>query len=247
MNCFERDCGNIREIYVPVNAAVETKVAEIRRNSIGIGRVVAEDCNRNAILCVGTGQPLQGVGDVEVKLVIAALMRSDQQRPDPKRGRLARTLKVQDGSPLDKGITQRKPRTVPSLATKIRFVRVAGVIRIEAVRKNRGLPQTARFGMPNLSDAGDRATTELPSCIQPLDGFGRSVFSRSGHHGTGARWSGEQNAGGGNGRSQQELPSRREEQEALFPKGSSFAATALRGSAGGGNLLAVASPSDDAT
>jgi len=125
------------------------------------------------------------------------------------------------------------------LATKIRFVRVAGVIRIEAVRKNSGLPQTALFGMPNLADAGDRATTEFLPCIQPLDGFDRSVFSRSGHHGTGARWSGEQNAGGGNGRSQQELPSRRVEQEALLPKGGGFTLCLAR--LGGGNLLAVAS------
>ena len=123
MNCFERDRGNINQVYVPVDAPVQTKVAEIRRNSIGIGGVVAEDRDRNATLCVCQRQSLQGFGDVEVKLVITALMRSDQQGPDPKRGRLARTLEVQDRSPLDKGITQRKPRTVPSLAAKIRLVR----------------------------------------------------------------------------------------------------------------------------
>ena len=172
---------------MPVDASVQTKVAEIRRNSIGIGGIIAEDRDRNPALGLCRRQLLEGFGDVEVKLVITALMRSDEQGADPERGRLPRTLEVQDRSPFHKRITQRKPRTVPSLATKIRLVGIARVIGVEAVGKDSGLPRACLFRLPNLADAADRAATEFPPRIHPPDACARPVFCRSGQDGGSGR------------------------------------------------------------
>lgn len=195
MHGFECESGHAHQIHVAVDTPVQAKIAEIRGDSLGIGRIVAADCNRNASIRVCKRQSLDRVGNVEVKLVVPALMRSHERGPDPKRGCLTGTLKVQDRSTFDKGISQREPRAVPSLSTKIWLVGIARIIRIEAVGKNGGLPQARLFGPPNLPDAADQAATKFPSFIQPLDAFDRPRFCRSRHHGRSVQWSREHSTG----------------------------------------------------
>lgn len=140
MNRLQRNRGGVNKVHVPVDTAVETKIAEIRRNPVGIRGVVTADCDPNVILCICKWQSLDGFGDVEVKLVITALVNSDEHGPDPQRGRLTRPLEVQNRSPFGKGITQCKLGTVPPLAAKIRIVGVARVVGVEAVGKDGGPP-----------------------------------------------------------------------------------------------------------
>ena len=99
-----------------------------------------ENRDGHAIQFVRVGQPLDGIRDVEGKLVIATFVRPDEHGSHPKRGGLTGALEVKDGSSIDKGIAQGKARAVPTLAAKIGLVRVAGIVGVEAVGQNGGLP-----------------------------------------------------------------------------------------------------------
>lgn len=191
MNCLKRNLGNIHQVHVPVDPPVQTKVAEIGRNSIGIGGVVAADSDGSAILSVGIRQSSERFGNVEVKFVVAAFMRSDQKGADPEGGRLTRTLEVQDRSPLGIGITHIKPRSVPSLSTKIRLVGVARVAGVEAMGKNGGLPRARLIRLPNIIDVADRAGMEFPPRVHSLDANWDFFIFGPWLHGRSTQWSGE--------------------------------------------------------
>ena len=167
MDCIERDRGKMNQVHVPIEASIEAEVAQVGRHTLKIGGVVAEHHEGDSLLFVGGRQLLDRLGNVDNKLVIAALMRPNEHRPDPYRGGLARALKVQQGASTGERIADSEPRPVPPLAAKVRLVGVARIVRIHAMRQISGLPQTNPFGSPNFVDAAHRALTELPARIQP--------------------------------------------------------------------------------
>ena len=133
MDGVERDGREIDEVDVTVEAAVEAEVAEVGGDAIEVGRVVAEDGNGDAGFGLGGSEAVEGVGDVEEELVVAALVGSDPLRADPERGGLAGPLEVEKGAASGEGIFDREVGAVPALSAEVGVVGIAGVGGIEAV------------------------------------------------------------------------------------------------------------------
>ena len=93
---------------MPVKPPIETKVAQIGRDSIEVRRVVTEDRDRYSRLFAGQSEWLDGIGYVKCELVISALVRANERRAYPKGCGLARALEVQNGSSIRKGIVHRE-------------------------------------------------------------------------------------------------------------------------------------------
>jgi hypothetical protein len=129
----ERDGREIDEADVAIEAAVEAEVAEVGGDAVEVGRVVAEDGDGDAGFGFGGSEVVEGVGDVEEELVVAALVGSNQLRADPERGGLAGPLEVEEGAAGGEGIFDREVGAVPALATEVGMVGIAGVGGIEAV------------------------------------------------------------------------------------------------------------------
>src|SRR5271157_3547183 len=151
-----------------IEPSIEAKIAEVGRDPVAIRRIVAKDRDGCPLLFFEQRRSLDGFGDVEGKFVVATFVRPDQGGSHPKRGGLARTLEMQDGSSIDERVAHGEPRTVPPLATKVRRVRVARIVSVETVGQSGGLPRAAVFRAPNIIDAADRALAELPAGIQPF-------------------------------------------------------------------------------
>jgi hypothetical protein len=72
-------------------------------------------------------------------------------------------VEVQDGAPTGKGVAHGKACTVPALTAKIRLVRIAGIVPVEAVGQDSGLPFGVVFRVPDFADSAERALTKLPA------------------------------------------------------------------------------------
>ena len=191
VNRIQRHSGKIDQVYMPVEAPIEAKVAEFGRNPFMIWSVVAADRDRHAIFCLCWRKSLDRFGDVESKLVITANVRCDKRRADPQRGRLPRALKVQYRPSIGKGIRQEQPRAVPPLAAEVGLGRIALVERVKTVRQLHRLPWATLRGTPNSLGA-DGAAMKLPTCVQPARVENRPVQWRDRFHGDGAKRSREQ-------------------------------------------------------
>src|SRR5512146_1152106 len=112
---------------MPVETAVEAKVAQVRRNPLLIGRVVTEDGQRYAFAMLHMWQLRNCIGNVAGKFVVSADVYSHMRVPNPKRSRLPRTLKMQQSPPAGIWIFHHDPSPIPALATKVRLFRVACV------------------------------------------------------------------------------------------------------------------------
>jgi len=83
--CLEGHGRDVNEIDVPVHTSVEAEVAQVGRDAVEVARVIAEHGNRDAFnflrlaLCLDRWRKmLDGVGDVEDKLVIPADVPADE-------------------------------------------------------------------------------------------------------------------------------------------------------------------------
>jgi hypothetical protein len=160
VNRVERESGELNQVYMTIEAAVEAEITQVRGHPLKIRRVVTNNRDRNASLLVGGGQPLDGVRDIEGELIVAAFVGANQGGSHPELGRLPGSLKVEDGSAIGKGVVDGDVRAVPPLATEIGLVRIACVVVVEAVRERGGLPQTVVLRVPDFGDATDSALTK---------------------------------------------------------------------------------------
>ena len=95
MDGVQRERREVHQIHMPVQPAVQAEVAQVRGHAVLVRRVVAQHGDRHAALRLRWPAVADGLGDVEDKFVIAALVGPNQFGPHPQRGRLAGTLEVQ--------------------------------------------------------------------------------------------------------------------------------------------------------
>ena len=99
MDCLQGDGGKINQIHMPVESAVETKIAQVGRNTFAVRRVIAEHSDRHASGSLSWRQLRNGIGNVECELIVAPLMIAEERRTDPNSGGLASALEVQNCAP----------------------------------------------------------------------------------------------------------------------------------------------------
>lgn len=132
MNAVHGNVRNIDEIHMPVEAAIETEVAEVRRYPVQIRRVVTEYRYLNFLAGLTAGV-LNCASNVERELVVSSDVTANADRSNPHRGGLASALKMEQGSSLREGVLDWDLDAVPPGATIIRLVRIACVHGVEAM------------------------------------------------------------------------------------------------------------------
>jgi hypothetical protein len=206
VDSVEREGREVDQIDVAIEAAVEAEVAEVGGNAIEVGGVVTENRDGDGLVCFGGWEILDGVGDVEDELVVAAFVGADERGTDPEGGGLACALEVEEGASLGEGVGEGEVGAVPALSAEVGVVGVAGVAGVEAVGEGGGLPLVVFFSAPDLPDSVGRAFAELPAEVETAGGDGGSALE-SRLHRDGAEGWGEQGAGGRHGGGQEKLPS----------------------------------------
>src|SRR5206468_4371334 len=100
----------------------------------------------------------------------------------PDRGRLAGALEVQQGPPVAEWIIDLKSSAIPTLSPEVGLVRIARVVRVDAVGQGHQSPLVVLLGAPRLPDSSRRTGSELPAGIQPAALHVRTI-RRLGHRG----------------------------------------------------------------
>jgi hypothetical protein len=183
---------NVDKFDVPVEAAVEREVAEVRRHGVHAARVVAEHGQRRAAF---GGRGLgEGVGDVDHPLVVASLVLGDLRLAEVDGGDLAGAPEVQQRAALGIRIPGLNPGAIPALAAVVGGLGVAGIVGVETVRHGDGVEDRELLAVPDLPRAAERSTEELPSGAQAL---GLERLIGSGALADGARERGREYRGSG--------------------------------------------------